>query len=290
MTRRDPERLPPEVLTALERLGLGPPVEFERLSGGSIHAVNRVSDGRRSLVVKMSPTAPAGLFAREAAGLGLLRGVPGAPRVPEPHAHGPTFLILEYLASEPATPQGWAEFAYALARLHANTGPVFGGVPDNYLGAAPQPNPATTDGFVFFAEHRLGQQLRRARAGGWLSPNEVHACESLAQRLPEWIPLQPASVIHGDLWAGNAIIGPAGAVCLIDPAAHFGWAEADLAMTALFGGFPPAFYAAYAEARPMPAGWRERFPLYNLYHLLNHLNLFGAGYLGDVRATLARFA
>ena len=97
-------------------------------------------------------------------------------------------------------------------------------------------------------------------------------------------------MIHGDLWSGNAISGPQGEPALIDPAAHYGWAEAELGMTALFGGFSEAFYRAYDEAAGLQAGWRERLPLYNLYHLLNHLNLFGAGYLGQVQGILDRFA
>ena len=105
-------------------------------------------------------------------------------------------------------------------------------------------------------------------------------------RLP---PEQPASLIHGDLWSGNAIAGPEGEPAIIDPAAHYGWAEAELGMTNLFGGFPEAFYKAYEEVAPLVEGWRDRLPIYNLYHLLNHVNLFGAGYLGQVRSILQRF-
>ena len=96
-------------------------------------------------------------------------------------------------------------------------------------------------------------------------------------------------VVRHSILDKNVVVGPGGALGLIDPAAHFGWAEADLAMTALFGGFPENFYAAYAATRPLEAGWRERFSIYNLYHLLNHLNLFGAGYLSDVRDILQRY-
>jgi fructosamine-3-kinase len=95
--------------------------------------------------------------------------------------------------------------------------------------------------------------------------------------------------MHGDLWRGNVISGPIGEPAIIDPAAHYGWAEAELAMTKLFGGFPEAFYRAYNESNPFQTGWEERIPIYNLYHLLNHLNLFGAGYLGEVFSILHRF-
>ena len=113
--------------------------------------------------------------------------------------------------------------------------------------------------------------------------------QRLASRLDRLIPLQPPSLIHGDLWSGNVIPGPRGEACLIDPAAHYGWAEADLAMLSLFGQPPAEFYAAYEGQRPLTAGYRQRFDLYNLYHLLNHLNLFGESYLGEVMGILRRY-
>jgi fructosamine-3-kinase len=103
------------------------------------------------------------------------------------------------------------------------------------------------------------------------------------------IPVQPPALIHGDLWSGNALTGSLGEPALIDPAAHFGWAEAELAMTAMFGSFPFEFYRAYEQARPLEPDYRQRFPIYNLYHLLNHLVLFGTGYLGDVLNVLHDF-
>ncbi len=138
------------------------------------------------------------------------------------------------------------------------------------------------DGHAFFGEQRLLYQGCLALERGLLSAGEMLRLEQLVNRLPELIPLQPASLIHGDLWSGNALSGPGGEPALIDPAAHYGWAEAELAMTALFGGFPGEFYRAYQEAASLEPGWRERFQIYNLYHLLNHLNLFGRGYRTDV--------
>jgi fructosamine-3-kinase len=107
--------------------------------------------------------------------------------------------------------------------------------------------------------------------------------------LCELVPEQPASLLHGDLWSGNAITDDRGSPAIIDPAAYYGWAEADLAMTALFGGFADRFYSAYMETRPLSSGWRERFGLYNLYHLLNHLNLFGRGYYGQVMGVVRKY-
>lgn len=246
------------------------------------------------LFLKSDPTAPADYFAREAEGLEALAQAAG-PRVPKPFLVGETFIVLEYLAPEAgAAPGDWEAFGRGLARLHAPAFPAFGFPHANYLGRSPQPNPSTADGFEFFGQWRLLFQARRAHAAGRLSAAELRQAERLAARLPELVPAQPASLLHGDLWRGNVVAGPDGAWCLIDPAVHYGWAEADLAMTALFGGFPAAFYAAYAAeaaqlGRPLAPGWRERFPLYNLYHLLNHLNLFGEAYAAEVAAGLARY-
>jgi fructosamine-3-kinase len=114
--------------------------------------------------------------------------------------------------------------------------------------------------------------------------------ERLAARLRELVPAQSPALLHGDLWHGNVFASAAREPVLIDPAAHWGWPEADIAMTRLFGGFAAEFYAAYREARPLAPGWEQRLPLYNLYHLLNHLNLFGRAWLGRVREVLECYA
>ena len=107
--------------------------------------------------------------------------------------------------------------------------------------------------------------------------------------LPNIIPEQPASLLHGDLWSGNLISDCRGLPAVIDPAVYYGWAEADLAMTDLFGNYPESFYQAYTEIRSLDSGYRSRYPIYNLYHLLNHLNLFGKSYLPQIRGILSRF-
>jgi fructosamine-3-kinase len=197
--------------------------------------------------------------------------------------------LLEDLSPATRRADYWPTLGRQLAVLHNHTAEQFGFAHHNYIGSTPQPNPWTEDGHAFFAEHRLGYQARLAQAADLLSADDARRVERLAARLTDLIPAQPASLIHGDLWSGNAISDAEGRPALIDPAAHYGWAEAELAMTALFGGFPDSFYRAYEDARPLDAGYRERFPLYNLYHLLNHLNLFGRGYLGQVQSILRRF-
>ncbi len=284
--------LPEPVLAYLEAQGWGGAIRLQAVDGGCInngHVVDCAHGPR--LFLKTNPNPPPDLFAREADGLRALHQ-PGAPRVPRPLLAGPDFLLLEYLAPAPPAAAAWETFGRRLAALHAPAGPHFGFAHTNYLGSTPQPNPPTADGFDFFAEQRLLYQGRLARERGHLSGASLRALERLAARLRDRVPAQPPSLIHGDLWSGNVIPGPDGDLSLIDPAAHYGWAEAELAMTALFGGFPEAFYRAYAAAaeaggRPLAQGFRQRFGVYNLYHLLNHLNLFGGHYLGQVEAVLA---
>ncbi|UYN89766.1 MAG: fructosamine kinase family protein [Anaerolineales bacterium] len=221
------------------------------------------------------------MFAREAEGLAALAATQTL-RVPEVHLVGEDLLLLEDLQPATRAADYWQQLGRGLAQLHQHTSPQFGFAHDNYIGSTPQPNGWMADGFAFFAVRRLGYQARLAHSHGLLDADEVAAIQRLAARLPQLVPAQPASLLHGDLWAGNAITDGAGAPALIDPAAHYGWAEAELGMTALFGGFPLEFYAAYEAERPLEPGWRQRLSLYNLYHLLNHLNLFGRSYHAQV--------
>jgi fructosamine-3-kinase len=186
-----------------------------------------------------------------------------------------------------------AEFGRRFARLHRSTrGARFGFPHDNYLGSTPQPNGWSDDGCDFFRRRRLGHQLGLARAGGLADRGLARLGDRLLDRLDRWLDLpgEPACLLHGDLWGGNYLVDDAGAPVLIDPAAYHGHREADLAMTRLFGGFDAAFYAAYEEEWPLSPGSEERRPLYELYHLLNHLNLFGAAYRGRCLAILRRYA
>ena len=229
------------------------------------------------------------MFAAEAFGLEALRRE-GGPRLPRPYLWAEAFLLIEDLEPAPHAADFWPGLGRRLAALHDHTSPRFGFERDNYIGLTPQPNAWTDDGHVFFAQHRLLFQARLARDGGLLPPSDQRRVEALARRLPDLVPDQPASLIHGDLWSGNVIAGPDGEACLIDPATHYAWAEAELGMTELFGGFDASFYRGYLEIRPLAEGWRQRLPLYNLYHLMNHLNLFGGGYLASVARVLDRFA
>jgi fructosamine-3-kinase len=175
--------------------------------------------------------------------------------------------------------------------LHRCTAPRFGLDRDGWCGDSAQANTPMEDGWRFFAECRLLPQGRRALHSGRLQATDVAALERLCRDLPARVPAQPASLMHGDLWTGNLHACADGELALLDAGAvHYGWAEADLAMLTLFGEPPAAFFAAYQEAAGIDPGWRKRTALYNVYHLLNHLNLFGgAAYLSGVRSVLRTY-
>ncbi len=282
--------LPEQVITWLHQQGYGAVVATHNVGGGCINNGARLrTTGGQTFFLKTNPHSPPDMFAREAEGLQAL-SVPDGPRLPRPYLYATDFLLLEDLSPAPSGADYWTTFGWQLAGLHNHTNPGFGFPHDNYIGSTPQPNPWTTDGFEFFAYSRLCYQARLARQRGLLNTSQAHQVEQLAARLPQLVPEQSASLIHGDLWSGNVISDPTGKPAIIDPAAHYGWAEAELAMTALFGAFPEAFYRAYEEIRPLTPGYRQRFPIYNLYHLLNHLNLFGGGYLGEVLEILHSYS
>jgi protein-ribulosamine 3-kinase len=220
--------------------------------------------------------ARADAFAAEAEGLEALRPHVRVPRVLERGLRdGKAYIVLEHLD---LVGGDWAAMGRMLAKLHRQTGPRFGWQRDNYIGNAPQPNGWCDAWGQFWRERRIGPQARRA--GLRVDLDRV-------ERLLENHRPAP-SLLHGDLWSGNAGFTSEGPV-VFDPAVYYGDREADLAMTELFGGFPREFYRAYEEAFALPQGYEQRKHLYNLYHLLNHLNLFGGGYLGQVKATLGLF-
>ncbi|MCG8414888.1 MAG: fructosamine kinase family protein, partial [Pseudomonadales bacterium] len=270
--------------------GLGDIGARESLSGGCISEVSRLQlSAGSTAILKQHPLPPSNMFAAEAAGLNALRDRQ-ALRVPQVLFCSEHCILLEDLGQGNKPSDFWNRLGTGLAALHAQTDTEFGFSLDNYCGATPQSNTRTKDGYQFFAEQRLLALGTQARNRGALSNREFSQLETLANNLQRWIPPLPPALIHGDLWSGNVHCTKEGDPALIDPATHWGWAEAELAMTDLFGGFPPAFYASYSEVSNLDREWRERVPLYNLYHLLNHLLLFGGSYHQSVRVILDRFA
>jgi fructosamine-3-kinase len=242
--------------------------------------------------VKTGPATDLARFEAETAGLAALRET-GTVRVPDVRfcgmADGRARIALEWLDLNSLDRQSGAALGRALAALHRHTGETYGWPADNFIGATPQENGETATWARFFADHRLRPQLRLAKAAGlereWLAKGE-----SLAERLAAFfVDYQPApSLLHGDLWSGNAGALPGGEPVVFDPAVYRGDREADLAMAELFGGFPESFYAAYREAWPLDPGYETRKTLYNLYHVLNHFHMFGSGYQGQARRMIER--
>jgi fructosamine-3-kinase len=245
-----------------------------------------VRDGRGA-IAKRRKDAPAGFFEAEARGLGVLRDA-GGLRVPDVFEVGADRIILEDLGQGTPSADYWVRAGSGLAAQHNCRGARFGFTQDGFCGDSPQDNTHDDDGWRFFAERRLLPQTRSARDRGLIEIRDAKAIESVCAHLRERIPDMPAVLLHGDLWLGNLHVCGDGSPALIDAAAvHFGWAETELAMLTLFGSPPDAFFRAYAEHAPLRHDWRARAPLYNLYHLLNHVNLFGAGYVAPLRAALA---
>jgi fructosamine-3-kinase len=281
--------IPSLVKDWLTQNGYGEVVAVSPVGGGCINNGMRLdSSSGEKFFLKVNTHAPVDMFEREAEGLQALN-VSNAPRVPRPYIFSSEFILMEDLTPAKRISTYWQDFGRQLAALHMHTCDRFGFMHDNYIGSTTQPNPWYEDGTRFFAEQRLIHQTQLAYQRGLIGKNEIREIEKLARRLPELVPTQPASLIHGDLWSGNVISDQHGEPAIIDPAAHYSWAEAELAMTTLFGSFPSEFIHSYQEVRPLDAGFQERYPIYNLYHLINHVNLFGDIYLDQVNSILKRY-
>jgi fructosamine-3-kinase len=283
-----PSSLSGELVQALEAAS---GIDFSRaearaVGGGCIHRALEVGTDGRSWFLKLNDAGALPMFEAEVDGLAALAAC-GAFRVPRVLACGATgeeaFLLLEHLRLRPlASAEDGRRFAEALVQLHHDTGEHFGWARDNFIGANPQSN-SQHDGWArFFVNCRLIPQLQMARARGHGGAVGREA-EQLLERVPAlFLDYRPRpSLLHGDLWNGNAAMDAEGRPVIFDPAVYRGDRDADLAMSELFGGFPTAFYAAYRAAWPPAEGYEQRKTLYNLYHVLNHLNLFGRSYLGQ---------
>lgn len=280
----------PEVINWLLTNNQGKLIHSEPVGGGCIHQALRIKTTEDScFFLKQNDQALTDIFEKEARGLEALQ-IPGGPVVPKVFLVGGSYLLLEDLQPSSRCQNFWQSFGRQMAVIHTQVNNLFGFQEDNYIGKNPQENDWMENGHDFFRERRLKPQLRFAQKKALLNSQDIQNLERLMRLLPELIPEQPASLLHGDLWSGNLITDNRGMPAIIDPAVYFGWAEADLAMTDLFGTYPPEFYGAYNEVRPLDPDYQARYPIYNLYHLLNHLNLFGRGYLSQVRAVLSRFA
>lgn len=263
-----------------------------RVHGGSINECYRWQSGSGALFVKVAPAAQLAMLEAEAAGLQELARA-RAIRVPRvlalDRAGNSAFLALEWIDLSGHAADASAHLGEQLALQHRTLADRFGWHRGNTIGSTPQINTPTASWVEFFREHRLRYQLDLAARngyGGSLQEEGAKLLERLDGLLADHRP--HPSLLHGDLWGGNFGVDAAGTPVIFDPAVYYGDREADLAMTRLFGGFGSSFHAAYEAAWPLPRGAHARTDLYNLYHVLNHLNLFGAGYQRQAESMIAR--
>lgn len=265
------------------------------VGGGCISPTARVqTDTGRSFFLKWgSQDLPATMLAAEARGLQTLRdaGEVQVPSVVGSGGRGPTsWLLLEWLEPGTAGRGAWERLGRELATLHRHSAPRFGADEDNYIGSLPQENTRSDSWAEFWRDRRLRPQLMEALSGGHLTADDEHRFETLFSRLTDHLgPIESEgpSLLHGDLWSGNVHMLTTGSAALIDPSVYHGHREVDLAMADLFGGFGHEFREGYEGEWPLEPGYEPaRRSIYQLYYLLVHVNLFGAGYVGRTRSAL----
>lgn len=232
------------------------------------------------------------MFVAEHEGLEELRQA-GTIRVPRPICHGVgdgrAWLVTEFIRFGGREKGSDYAFGEQLAELHRHSSEQFGWHRDNTIGSTPQPNDRNSSWEDFFRRHRLSHQLRLAAANGYTGSLQQKGERIMADIKAFFSAHDPApSLLHGDLWSGNYAFDAAGRPVIYDPAVYYGDREADLAMTELFGGFNREFYAGYNKAWSLDAGYEVRKLLYNLYHILNHANLFGGGYVTQAESMMDR--
>jgi len=259
--------------------------KISSISGGCINQAYCIEDSKHSFFVKLNTTKSLHMFEAEATGLQEIKNSHSL-RVPTPICSGRndtnSWLVLEYIEMDHVTKNGSAALGTGLAEMHRISFEKFGWIQNNTIGSTPQINNFSLDWIQFWRKHRLGYQLQLAKANGYTG-RLLKQGNYLMTELEAFFPETPqvASLLHGDLWSGNYSYDLARRPVLYDPAIYYGDRETDLAMTELFGGFSTTFYAAYSEAYPLDPGYKTRKILYNLYHILNHLNIFGGSYLNQ---------
>jgi len=262
------------------------------ISGGDINDAYRIIGKSNSFFLKVNSShLYPKLFMMEREGLISLKRA-GAS-VPEclgaGNFHDYAFIVLQWIESAENSPKAQENLGRMLALLHKNSDTTFGLDYDNYLGTVKQSNHRHQKWVDFFIEERLKKQLDLAKGKTVTDQSILKQFDQLFTKLPDLIPEEAPALLHGDLWNGNYLVGRHDTPYLIDPAIYYGHREMDIALSTLFGGFDPIFYQAYQEIFPLEKGWKERLSLHNLYILLFHANLFGGGYIQQVKSILNRF-
>ncbi|WP_394992954.1 fructosamine kinase family protein [Emticicia sp.] len=266
--------------------------EYRLLQGGSINITVQVVTNEGKYFIKYNTRSHEGMFETEAKGLELLRET-NVIRIPEVmnwgRRDGQDYLILENIEYTKPNFDYWESLGEKIAALHRNTDAHFGLSFDNYIGSLRQSNEQKDDWLTFFIEKRLNLQAGLAYYNDLISKELYEKFQQFYKLLPELLPVEKPSLLHGDLWTGNVITDNDGNPCLIDPAVYYGNREMEIAFTSLFGGFDKRFYDTYHEAFPLQPRFDMRVPIYNIYPLLVHVNLFGTSYLPPVIRTLNKY-
>jgi protein-ribulosamine 3-kinase len=258
----------------------------ESLSGGCISNAYKITfEDNLSYLIKVNEHFPADMFIKEAHGLQELRKS-NAIKIPEVILYNHKFILLEFISGATKKKDFFEEFGRKFAQMHKHTAEEFGFYEDNYIGSTPQiniNNESTKNWTSFYFNNRLLYQFKLAERNGYTDIEFRKVFAKIADKIESILEGsdETPTLLHGDLWSGNYMADEKGEACLIDPAVYYGNREADLAMTKLFGGFPGSFYQSYNEAYPLKEGWEYRENIYMLYHVMNHLNIFGRGYISQ---------
>ena len=263
------------------------------LAGGSINESFKINTNNGVFFIKKNSSSQfPQMFEKEVSGLKTLRDaneiiIPKTIGVAESATE--SFLMLEFIESGTRVKHFWEIFGNQLANLHNHTSDFFGLEIDNYIGSLQQTNKKHTNWSDFFREERLEKQVILARNSGLIDKSVVTSFDKFYNHLYDLFPVEPASLLHGDLWGGNFMVNEAGLPVIYDPAVYYGHREMDLGMSKLFGGFDEQFYTSYNKHHPLENGWEERLDYCNLYPLMVHVNLFGGGYAQSVKSIISKF-
>ena len=267
-------------------------LSISRLSGGDINEAYKITCSPGIYAVKHNNLSKfPEMFSKEANGLGMLqKGGVRTPAVIDHFEHkDDQFLILEFIEQEYPDANFWINFANNLAVLHQKSHETFGLDHQNYIGSLPQMNEQKPQWEEFFILNRLKPLVRKAFDQGLLTKSHLVGFVCFYSDLPELLPSEAPSLLHGDLWSGNLLCGAGQQPVFIDPAVYYGHREVDIAMTKMFGGFDSAYLDYYHEWFPLEQGWEERIPIHNLYPNLVHLVLFGHSYLNGIEKVIQRY-
>lgn len=265
---------------------------IKKIQGGSINEAFYIRTVDAEFFMKFHANSPKGFFKSEAIGLRLIKETETIS-VPNYLSYsdqpGNAFLLLEWIEGK-KNERTEKILGYKLAELHKCYGRMHGFETDTYIGFLPQPNDLNPNWLEYYRDKRLGSQLQIGIENGHITDKRRIQMEKLLERLDKWIPsfVEP-SHLHGDFYSGNWIVGPGGEPFIVDPSFLYGDRHFEIAFTELFGGFPDRFYEAYKESYPLRKDYEDVKPIYQLYYLLAHLNMFGEAYGESVDKILNRY-